>query len=154
MQSFTNLMSELGDLMDTELIPDLHQVVSLMINEKILVNIELNATGEKILLGCFIVELPPGRFREEVLKFALLANNASDSNIGTLAYVAKQNSLALLQEIQAHGLKASTLYEHLSLFVSRAEAWQNAINAGKLYPEERSEIPKAQAKEKGKMFGF
>jgi hypothetical protein len=154
MLSFIDLMSSLGELLDTELIPDLNQVVSIMIDEKLMVNIELSKNSEKILLGTFIVELPPGRFREDVLKFALLANHASDVNIGILSYVANHNCLALLQEIETHGIKVQTLYEELSSFVDRAEGWQNAINSGRPYPEERNEVPKLKATESGKIFGF
>jgi len=150
-----DLMSALGELLDTELIPDLNEVVTIMINEKIKVNIELGATEEKILLGSFIVELPPGRFREEVLKFGLLANHASDINIGSLSYISNHNCLVLLQEILLHGLKVEDLYNHLLLFVNRAQAWQNAINSGKTHPEERNEIPKKHsATQGGKIFGF
>jgi hypothetical protein len=155
MENFIDLMSALGELMDTELIPDLNQVVTIMINEKIMLNIELSVTGEKILLGSLVVELPPGRFREEVLKFALLANHASDTNLGTLAYISNHNSLVLLQEVYSQGLKATELYEKISFFVDRAQGWQNAINAGKPYPEERNEIPKLKVKSEGqKIFGF
>ncbi len=155
MEIFIDLISELGKLMDAELIPDLNQVVTIMINEKIMVNIELGSTGEKILLGSFIVELPPGYFRQEVLKFALLANHASDINTGTLGYISNHNCLTLLQEIDLHELTPAKLYEHIIIFVSRAEGWQNAVNSGKLYPEEKNEIPKLNSKkESSKIFGF
>lgn len=154
MQSFTDLMSDLGELLDTEIIPDLNLSCCLVINESLKVQLEMSSTGEEILIGSFIVELPPGRFREEVLKDALKANYKSDVNPGVLSYVKNHNALTLFQSIQAHGISADIIYKYLSLFAERAKGWKDAINNGKTHPIDSGEVPKGRDGERSSLFGF
>lgn len=154
MQSFTDLMNDLGELLNTEIHPDLNLSCCLMINDSLKVQIEMSTTGEEILLASFVVELPPGRFREEVLRDALKANHQSDLNHGVLSYVKNHNALTLFQTIHAHGLSANDLYKYLSLFVERAKGWKDAINAGKTHPTDSGEVPQSREGQGSSLFGF
>lgn len=136
MKNFVDLMEELGDLLDTELIPDLNQVCLIVINESINVQLEMDVTGEFILMACEIIELPPGRFREDVLKESLKINYFADLRPGILSYIGNENALVLFQNILAHGLTAEELHEHLSVFAARCENWKKAISDGKTCPDE------------------
>ena len=74
MKSFHDLIAELGEYIGEDLKVDLNMACSLEINNLIKVQIELDSPGEKILLMSLITELPPGKFRENILKDALKAN--------------------------------------------------------------------------------
>ena len=70
MKSFHDLIAELGEYIGEDLKVDLNMACSLEINNLIKVQIELDSPGEKILLMSLITELPPGKFRENILKDA------------------------------------------------------------------------------------
>jgi hypothetical protein len=151
MKNFYDLISELGNLLGEELEPENNQACCLTINQKIKVQIEVSKNEESILLISLISELPPGKFRETVLKDSLKANFYAEEKAGILSYVLRENSLVLFQNINAHALDAEKLKEALLVFSDRALKWLNSIESGALAPD--GEIPESSEK-KGSIFGF
>ena len=79
-----NLMQGLGQLLQIDLREDFNQSCTLNM-DGIKVQMELDSPGEFLLLMTFISELPPGQFRETVLKEALKVNYTVEQKIGTLS---------------------------------------------------------------------
>ena len=151
MKNFHDLVKELGELMGCDLTIDLNQACRIQINQTIYVQLELDSPGETLLLMSLIIELPPGKFRENILKDALKANFLSEEKGGVLSYVKRENHLVLCQTLYTHSITADTLYDHLLLFTERVKQWQDAINGGRTSPD--GEIPQGSNK-KGSIFGL
>lgn len=150
MKNFASLIHELSELAGIAIETDIHEAVKLRINQKIPVQIEAETTGESILLMSQFIELPPGRFRENILKDALKANHMSDQHPSVLSYILKHNQLVLFQHVHAHALTGELLYGHLTIFVKRVESWREAIDSGKTSPSGEFPLPKS----KPNLFGF
>ena len=73
MKNFYDLIKELGDLLGEEIEPENNQACNLRINQKVKVQIEVSNNEESLMLISLISELPPGKFRETVLKDILKA---------------------------------------------------------------------------------
>ncbi len=152
MKNFHDLIHELGEFIGTTLTVDLNHSCCLEINQTLKVQIELDPPGEKILLMTKIIELPPGRFRENILKDGLKANFLAEEKLGILAYLERQNTLVLFQDLYTHSITMEILYEHLIKFIERASNWLTSIEGGKSSPD-LGEIP-AGTEKKGSPFGF
>ncbi len=152
--AFVDLLEQLAEEFGTDLRPDLHGICLLLINEKLKVQLEVDVTGENLLMACLVSELPPGRFRENILKNALKANHLIEENFGTLSYTGPDNALVLSTNLLMHGLTGRELYEFLSIFVGRATAWQKAIDEGHPYPLDSGEVPQPHSSQKIPLFGF
>lgn len=152
--AFIDVLDELSDELGIDVEPDLHGLCTLMINEKVKVQLEVDVTGENIMMASLITELPPGKFRERILKDALKANYLAEENHGVLSYTGPDNALVLILNIHMHGLTGKELYEHLSIFVERAQGWQRAIDEGHPSPPDTAEVPKGEGGPKHSIFGF
>lgn len=152
--AFQDVLDGLSDELDIDVEPDLHGLCTLMINEKVKVQLEVDVTGESILMATLVTELPPGKFRERILKDALKANYLAEENHGVLSYTGPDNALVLALTIPMHGLTGKELYEHLSIFVERAQGWQKAIDEGHPSPPDTEEVPKRDGGAKHSIFGF
>lgn len=154
MKNFADLTHELGELLDVDIRPDLNQMCRLLIDRKIVIHLEIDVVGEFILIVAIISELPPGKFRENILRSALKANYQTDTHPGIFAYVGRENQLILFEHVYAHGLTAEQLYDRINILVQRAKKWKDAIDAGMPAPPDPDEVPGAKEGGKGRMFGF
>lgn len=136
MDIFAQLLSDLGLLLDTPLSPDKRGACRLNIEDTLHVQLEPDANREKLLLWCFLAEIPPGKFRENILRDALKAN--VDTTAGTLGFSDRNNQMLLFSHLNFSSLHAKELFEFLHIFITKARAWQQAIATGQtidLLPE-------------------
>lgn len=152
MKTLDDILHELSPFFDEELLPDPNNACVLVINENLRIQLEIDISGEFLLLGCFIVELPPGRFRENVLKSALKANDVIDQSPGILAFVARANQLVLFEQIHTSEISGEKLYEEITAFYSKADGWKTAIQGGQSHPE--SAFPQSTSSGGPPMFGM
>lgn len=152
MKNFPDLIFELGEYIGEELKVETNNACCLEINETLKVQIELDAPLERILFISLITELPPGKFRENILKDGLKANFLAEEKIGTLSYVERENCLVLFHYLYNLSITKEILHETLIKFIERATAWHKAIETGRSSPDS-GEIPQTFEK-KGTMFGF
>jgi|JI9StandDraft_1071089.scaffolds.fasta_scaffold07366_4 hypothetical protein len=144
--NFSDLIHEFGELLGESFTPYQNRMIRFLINENLRVQIEMDLMGEFVMLACFITEIPPGRFRENVLRDALKANFLLDEHWSTLCYEGKENHLVLFFKIPAHGLTGQKLLDQLLPFVARAGLWRDAIDNGHTAPIGKGEIPEAKRK--------
>lgn len=131
MNKFEELITELGDIVGVGLHAEKGRICKLNINGVMHVSIEYDETKDMILLGCLIVDLPPGRFRETVLKETLRINN-TEPRIGTFAYSERNNKLILFTYLSFTSLSPEKLNEKLNAFMETADDWRSAIDSGNL----------------------
>ncbi len=154
MRQFYDLIDELSEFFNEPLIAEVNDTCKLLVNEKIEVQIEMDFMGEFIIIAAIISELPPGKFRENILKDALKSNHLIDSHRSFLAYIGVNNQLIVSENLFAHAITAEQLYNNIIALTKRAKKWQDAINRGETSPQDQDEMPIAQTKGKQQLFGF
>ena len=129
MDPFAQLLNDLSLLLDTHLSPDKRGACKLNIEDTLHVQLEPDATREKLLFFCFLSEVAPGKFRENVLRDAL-KTNAYPSTPGTLAFSERNNQLVLFANLNFSSLTAKKALDFLHLFMAKAQDWKQAITTG------------------------
>jgi Tir chaperone protein (CesT) family len=124
---------------DLTLQADRHHACAIQIKQGLIVQLESDSAQEKLLIASQIIEVPPGKFRENVLKEALKMNALPDPLIGIFCYIGKINQLVLFQYYPFDILTAQRLAALLGPFIQTAEKWRDAIARGDSAP--RSEYP-------------
>jgi len=136
MDKFDHLLFELGNLLDVELHPDSNRSCLLVINDEYRVQLEMDKSEEALIFGSIICEIPPGKFRENVLKDSLKYNNLPPPRFGNLGYIEKINCLSLFDTLPIHSLKAQLVSEHLNTFIEKVILWKKAIQSNQTLPQE------------------
>src|SRR5690242_10901666 len=120
---FEEILSELGIECGQPLHPDSRGACKLFVNELMHVQIEYRQEIESLVLLTFICEIPPGKFRENVLKTALKVNHFSPEK-SHLSYSDKNNQLALFQYFPMKTLTGKQLIGYLERFMKKAGDWR------------------------------
>lgn len=132
--SFHDLVYQLSEKLETELLVDSNGACQFIIDNNIAIQIEPDATEELVLIGSHIFELPPGKFRQEVLTAALEANASFPPPLPTLAYSNQTNTLILYSYIATKALHIDAFTDYLSHFLAIATDWKEALDAGGTSP--------------------
>lgn len=135
---FEQILHSLGEQLGLPLHTDKNQACAIQIKHGLIVQLERDPGQERLLIASKIIEIPPGRFRENVLKEALKANALPDPRIGIFAYIAKINQLVLYQYYPFDILTAQRMMGLLGPFIQTAESWRNAIAKGSAGPQTES----------------
>ena len=128
--SFYDLIYQLSEKLETDLQVDGNGVCQIVIDNAIALQLEPDAQEENLLIASPIFELPPGPFRQDVLKAALQANTSS--MLATLA--CKDSTLILFNFLSLNALHIDTLAEYLSHFLAIALDWKTALDEGRPSP--------------------
>jgi hypothetical protein len=145
---FEELLRELSVEYGVTLHPDRKGACKLKINEALQVQIECDAHQENLLVATFICDIPPGKFRENILRDALKTNGPFPKN-GTLAYSDRNNKLVLFSYLRMQNLTGKKLAEFLSAFVDKANQWRIGVESG-----HTAHLAAPAAKPPGGMFGM
>ena len=130
---FAELLIELGLKLQMELYVDKHYSCTLRVSDHFSVQMQLDAHQERLRIVAKIFELPPGSFRELVLRDALKANDSGDFPY-ILGYYPPQNQLALFQSYPLPQLNGEKLAYILGPFLTYAELWYDALSHGRSSP--------------------
>lgn len=127
MNPFEDLLKELGSKIGTSLTADRNQSCRLEIEEGFYVQIDLDSSGERILIGCNLGRLRQGSYRNALIKQAMRTNSAALTPRGILAYSKRNDSLILFQYFTLVYCNAETLYEFIQLFIAHARIWYDSL---------------------------
>lgn len=130
---FSELLSELGRIFSLTLSPDKYNACSIEV-APLTIQLELNPTQENIILFTKIIDLPPGRFRENTLGEALKVNSLPDPRPGIFGYIARTNHLALYQTYPVSILNGDRLSCLFGAFFELGESWHRSIQNGQSSP--------------------
>lgn len=132
---FAELLVELGKVFQMSLHPDKLNACSLSIPPHPLITLQLDEDLEFLFLFSKIIELPPGKFRENVLCEALKANGQPDPRPGIFGYIAMSNTLAIHQKFPAALLNGERIASMIGTMLETASLWKGAIEMGKSSPQ-------------------
>lgn len=128
---FAILLADLGALIQVPLHPDHQRSCSLSFNNELHVQLKEDESKDRILVGTFLGEIPPGKFRENVLKETLKENNLFP-RMGTFGYSERNNQLAFFSYVSFQGLRGDTMADFLEAFLEKAFSWRTALQTGQL----------------------
>lgn len=138
---YTAILQELGKNLGVELHSDQNNSCLLKLKEGVKLQIELDRTGEALILGSDLGEVPAGSYRENLFREALRANGMANPRYGTLAYSQQKDHLVLFASLPLKDLTGDKVFAFLSPFAIKAKVWKDAI--------ERGEVPVIQASGSG-----
>jgi hypothetical protein len=148
MDRFTELLAELGDLLDTDLRPDVRGHCKINLNDQWNVQLEFQPERERILIASFLCDVPPGKLRENILKDGLKANWPTPKG-GTLCYSERNNKLCLFEYVSTEQLSGKALASTLDAFIAQGEKWRAAVETGRT-----SDLVPSPKKSQGNIFGM
>lgn len=131
---FQALLTELGRFLHLELHVDSVGACSLLFPSQIVIQLQFDSGQEKLFLFSKIGEIPPGKFRENILRESLKANAMRDPLPGILAYLYPTNSLVAYQSYPLFILNGERLSVFLVNFLSMVESWRTALLNGQTHP--------------------
>lgn len=131
MDQFAIILHDLGTLIDVPLHPDHLRCCSLNVNNSMHVQLKEEENKDRILIAAFLGELPPGKFREILLKETLKENHIFP-RVGIFCYSPRNNQLAFFTYVQMAGLRGDILADALEIFLDRAFSWKTALDTGQI----------------------
>lgn len=149
---FGTLLEDIGKKFgDITLRPDKNNSCLIKLKGGTEIQLEMDHSGQFLVMGCKLGEIPPGRYRENLLKEALKANNLPYPLHGVLAYSQKGNTLILYQKLIVNDQIASTVASEIPEFAEKAKVWLTAIQQSNL---PTINLTEATQKTGGGMFGL
>lgn len=134
MTPFLEILYGLSHDTGLKLYPDNHQACKLIVGDNIHVQLEMDPATDNMIIGSIIAETPPGQFRENILKHALVANSQEFPNYGCLCYISRINSLALYDSLPSRNIKPDFLIDFITVFAEKVLLWRKALDAGRPGP--------------------
>ncbi len=131
MDRFALLIADFSTLIDIPLHLDHRRTCTLFVNNQLHVQLKEEEHKDRILIGAFLAQPPPGKFRETIFKAALKENN-NPSRIASFSYSERNNQLALFSYLTLTGLKGDHLVTFLKQFLDTAFSWRTGIETGQL----------------------
>lgn len=128
--NFESLLSELGKVLHLNLEVDKKNACSIQIHPHLIIQLQPDSSQDNLWIFCKLIETPPGKFRENILKEALKANAKPDPRPGILAYISTTNDLVLFQTYPIGILNGERLGGIVGAFLEMATSWQEAIQSG------------------------
>ncbi len=133
---FTLLLQELSKELSMDLKPDENNSCLIVIQDKLKIQLELDPEEKNLIIGSILTELPPGKFREDILLSSLTANAKRYPRLGTFAYSKKLNSLVLFEMIELEFFNVENILSMLTPFIKKALLWKEALEQGHHAPSE------------------
>lgn len=134
MPRFDELLQELSKIFHLSLHTDKSHACSIQFHHQLTLQLQLDLAQENMLLFSKLVEIPPGKFRENVLREALKANAGSDPRIGIFGYFSHTNHLILYQRYPLEILNGERLAGLIGAFLEYGESWREAVEKGQSAP--------------------
>lgn len=131
MNPFEQYLEELSSHLGIPLQAEKGYICKLAIDGTLRVHLEHEPEQNRILIAAFLGEIPPGKFREDLLKEGLKANHLPNRQ-GTFAYSGKNNNLVYFSYF-FESEPSSLLGEKLSQFIATAKTWKKALETGQLH---------------------
>lgn len=130
---FGVLLEELGKRLDNaDLRPDSNNSCLIRLKGGQHIQLELDKTGLSLVLGTELGVPPPGKYRENLFREALKANNMPYPLHGTLAYSKKSDQLVLFEKFIIQDLTGDRVAEAIIPFTQKAVVWAEAIKSSSI----------------------
>ncbi len=130
MNPFEDLIKSLGQEMGLQLKPDTNQSCRIDFPDAISLQIDLDGTAERILIGSRLGQVTLGPYRERLFLQSLKVNGHLMPIRGILAYSEKSSQLILFQFLFIAGLNGEKLHQFVLSFLEHATIWVESIKRG------------------------
>ncbi len=141
MDRFQEILNQLSTIIHVPLYLEKKRAVRFSIDQALHIQLEEEEAKQRILIAAFVAEIPPGKFRENLLREGLKAN-AIFPRTGTFAYAERNNQLALFDYMYFEYLTGEKFADRLALFIEKALLWRKNLEKGSL-PTGTEPEPKA-----------
>jgi hypothetical protein len=141
---FEQLIEHLGIALGIKLHVDANRACLLNIHNRLSVQIQIDAAQEKLIIASFLFQLPPGRFRQNILAEALKTNHLPDPRVGILGFLASNSTLTMHQRYPITILNGEKLAALTASFIEYAQSWQDALSMGHTSPAPVAPTPKSR----------
>src|SRR5262245_19403177 len=127
------VLTELGRLLNIpDLKPDQNNTCLIKMPKGPKIQLEMAKTGDGILIGIELGQVPPGRYRIDVLKEALKSNGLPLPRYGIFAWSRKADTLILYKKFPLKDLTGEKIAAFLSPFIEKANKWTEALAKGEV----------------------
>ena len=130
--AFEAVLQEFGETLELELVPNEFNAVIIKDPDGLEVQLEFNQKYDSIMLYAELGSLPPGSYREDVLREALLANAQEYPRNGVFAYSDAKDSLVIFVDRSLHELNGEKIAYLYVPFVEKAKKWRDALSRGEV----------------------
>ena len=128
---FLDILYQLSHETGLKLFPDNNDACKLKMSNDFFIQLEMDPKADQIIAFCKVVDLPIGKFRENVLKHALVANEADEPFTGNLSFISKQGYLAIHQILPLKGISPNFLLQTIIQMSLKAQDWKTALDSGR-----------------------
>jgi len=132
--TFDDLIEHLSEDLNTSLVPDQEQTVSILIDDHLRLQIEMDDQDKRFFFLIYIYELPAGKFRENVFISALRANHLP-IRIGELGFFSEENYFTF-HKFLSNDTPKEEITETLNEVIYVAEKWKKALDSGRSEPDD------------------
>jgi Tir chaperone protein (CesT) family len=135
MDRFSQILYDLGEEIGggTKLYIDLNGVCQLNYQDRLKIQLHYDEGKEELTILSFICDVPPGKYREKLLRATLIANGEFP-RVGTFGYSERKNQIALFTYLPSEGLTGELALKTLQEFIEKALKWKEAVENGKPLP--------------------
>jgi Tir chaperone protein (CesT) family len=131
MDLFGTILEDLGKIIKiNDLHPDKNNSCLIKYATGLEVQMEIDRSGECLVLGSQLGVVISGRYRENVFREALKANGIKSQRNGVFAYSKKNDQLILFEKIHIKDINAEKIAAILTPFAEKALIWKTAITQG------------------------
>ena len=133
MRYFEEILHNLGKELNLSLHPDQHGVCLLTVNNTLNIQLEWEEVKHhRLLIASFLCDIPPGPFREALLKEGLKMNGVFP-RAGTFAFSARAQKCVFFTYVYPHQFQhIPTLIDLFSLFMQQALYWKSTLEKGSI----------------------
>lgn len=132
------------------LVPDQNNSCLIKFPKGPAIQLEIDKTGNYLMIGCDLGEIPAGPYRENVFREALKMNGRSYPHAADFAYSKQSNKLVMTTQLPLQNLRSETIVETLNSFQELAIRWNESLQSG----EVPSFLEGAYQSSSAKMFGM
>lgn len=151
--AYEAILIELSEALKIKkLAPDLNNSCLLKMKEGVDVQIEPDPSGERLIMGSKLGNIPPGAFRTNIFLAALQTNALFPPQVGVFAWSDHVDEFILFAKIPMRNLNGTMLHDMLKTFTTKAASWKKAID-GNQVPIVQTETNKIIAS-RGGLFGL
>jgi hypothetical protein len=130
---FGAILQELGHSLEISgLHPDQNHSCLIHFKNGLEIQLEIDRSGQFMVLGADLGAIPPGKYRENLFREALKANDMPHPTHGTLAYSKKSDHLILFERINVHELNGEKVAAEITPFSEKATLWSEALKNGEV----------------------
>jgi hypothetical protein len=125
---FGSLLQELGVLLEAiDLHSDRNNSCLIRLKSGLEIQLEIDRSGTFLVLGTDLGTVAPGRYRENLFREALKANDLPYPLHGVLAYSKKSDHLVLFEKLYLKELNGEKIAAEITPFADKAMTWKNAV---------------------------